>query len=96
MCHYAMEVFRILGGRIGVPLGPEKTVGPATQLIYLGFELCVPEMLARIPQDKLVKYTVVIQHFMQVSQVYSEGVPNIDWSSPVGDGHHCSRDAFYK
>ena len=45
-CHYAMDVFRILDGRIGVPLGPEKTVGPATQLIFLGFELCVPQMLA--------------------------------------------------
>ncbi len=26
-CYYAMEVFRNLDGRIGVPLGPEKTVG---------------------------------------------------------------------
>ncbi len=46
-CHYAMEVFRILESRIGVPLaGPEKTVGSATQLTFSGFELCVPQMLA--------------------------------------------------
>ncbi len=52
-CHYVMEVFRILDGRIGVPLGPEKTVGPATQLTILGFKLCVPQMLAQIPRDGL-------------------------------------------
>ena len=37
-CEYAMEVFRILAQHIGVPLSPEKTVGPARRLTFLGFE----------------------------------------------------------
>ena len=39
---------------LGLPLHPDKCVGPATRLVVLGIELDSQEMCARLPEDKLV------------------------------------------
>ena len=82
-----MKVFQVLADRIGVPLAPDKTVGPVQQLTFLGFELCVPQMLTRIPEDKLAKYTTQIMEFRQASkctlQEYQSVIGCLQWAAAV-------------
>lgn len=41
--------------RLGVPLAPEKCVGPTTCMVFLGIELDSVESCARLPSDKLTE-----------------------------------------
>ena len=41
---------------LSVPLAPGKTMGPSTNIIFLGIELCSENMLAKLPPDKLSSY----------------------------------------
>ena len=52
---------------IGLPLAPEKTVGPATSLVFLGIQLCSLEMKASLPQHKVQQYVQDIKQFMAKS-----------------------------
>ncbi len=48
-----MQVTRALFNRLGVPLAPEKIVGPTTELTYLGIVIDTEKMELRLPEDKL-------------------------------------------
>ena len=52
MCHY-----------LGVPLAPEKTVGPATVLQFAGITLDSVRQEARLPEEKLQKCRAMLQNF---------------------------------
>ena len=51
-CRNNMEITKSLFERLGVPLAPEKKVGPTTSLIYLGIEIDAENMVLRLPEDK--------------------------------------------
>ena len=50
-----LEKVKLLCLELGVPLAPEKTIGPSTIMPYLGIELDSVEFKARLPLDKLLK-----------------------------------------
>ena len=52
-CQHRMSIFSSLCGEMGIPLADEKTVGPATNIVFLGLEIDTVEMVIRIPFDKL-------------------------------------------
>ena len=45
---------------LGVPLAPEKLVGPTRQLTFLGIEIDSESLQLRLPQDKLEKLKLLI------------------------------------
>ena len=48
---------------LGVPLAPEKTVGPATVLQFAGITLDSVRQEARLPEDKLLKCRAMLLNF---------------------------------
>ena len=55
LCHRALLTFKSICRSLGVPLAPEKTVGPATSLPFLGIGLDTIEMQTTIPPDKITR-----------------------------------------
>ena len=55
VCAVNLEKVKLLCLELGVPLAPEKTIGPSTIMPYLGIELDSVEFEARLPLDKLLK-----------------------------------------
>ena len=68
-CANNLTKFLGLCGGLGVPMAPEKTVGPSTVLSFAGIELDTCKMEARLPRDKLCKCTTLIQLFLQRKKV---------------------------
>ena len=62
----ASNLSKFLGvcDELGVPMAPEKTVGPSTVLSFAGIELDTFKMEARLPQDKLSKCKALISNFL--------------------------------
>lgn len=50
-----MSALKDICSFLGVPLAPDKVVGPAQCVTYLGIEIDSRTMTARLPQDKLEK-----------------------------------------
>lgn len=48
-----MSIFSFICLELGVPLAHEKTLGPTTNLVYLGLEIDTINMSIRIPMEKL-------------------------------------------
>lgn len=65
LCQGDLDRFKQMCSNIGVPLAPEKTVGPATCLPFVGIELDTIKSEARLPPDKLTKCRDLIQDMMQ-------------------------------
>jgi hypothetical protein len=59
-CSQDMGAIRSLCGHLGVPLAPDKSVGPSRCLTYLGIELDTESMSARLPPDKLSKLQALL------------------------------------
>ncbi|KAM3928086.1 uncharacterized protein RB166_006214 [Leptodactylus fuscus] len=68
-CQFLLDSFRSLMSRFGVPLSPEKTVGPTTVLSFLGIELDSVSMVFRLPGDKLERLSDLLRGFLAVSKV---------------------------
>ena len=54
-CGMMLTTFQEICGGLGVPLAPEKTMGPVPALCYLGLEIDAAAGLVRVPRDKLEK-----------------------------------------
>lgn len=50
-----MTAFANVCLRLGIPIADEKTVGPCTNIEYLGLTIDSGELLVKIPQDKIEK-----------------------------------------
>ena len=59
-CLSALSTFKQLCLEIGVPLAPEKTVGPARSLEFAGIQLDTQRMQASLPPDKISKFMTSI------------------------------------
>ena len=64
MCQQDLSAFTNLCQEIGVPLAPDKTVGPSTAIPFLGIILDFVNHEARPPDDKLFKARELILTFL--------------------------------
>ena len=51
--------------RLGIPLAPEKMVGPTTELTYLGIVIDSAAMVTRLPPEKLHDLTSLLHVWHQ-------------------------------
>lgn len=58
-----MALLTMLFNKLNIPLSSKKTVGPVTELEYLGIILDSVNMLARLPQDKVQRLISMLQQF---------------------------------
>ena len=68
-CCVALRNFISLCNYLGVPIAPEKTVGPQTVLIFAGIELDTNTMEARLPNDKITKTKTFLSDFLRRKKV---------------------------
>lgn len=54
-CLQLMSCYENMCAEFGVPLAPEKTIGPSPCITYLGLEINTNEMMVKIPPEKLMK-----------------------------------------
>jgi hypothetical protein len=59
-CAKLMETFVEVCKELGVPLAEDKTIGPTTQIRFLGMEIDTFLMVVRIPQDKLERLKLML------------------------------------
>ena len=68
-CDNELKAFLRTCDELGVPMAPEKTVGPSCVLSFAGIELDTTIMEARLPSDKLTKCRTLIQDFITRKKV---------------------------
>jgi hypothetical protein len=64
-CCADLKNFLSLCEYLGIPIAPEKTVGPQTTLTFAGIELDTRLFEARLPADKIAKSKVLLSKFLQ-------------------------------
>ena len=64
LCQQQLDLFLMLCNYLGIPMAPEKTMGPATTLAFAGIELDSIQREARLPPDKLAKSGQLISTFL--------------------------------
>ena len=60
-CERDMWVVRALCRYLGVPLAPDKVVGPAQVMVYLGIEIDTVLGVVRLPADKLARAKALVE-----------------------------------
>ena len=68
-CLVQLENFLALCDYLGIPMAPDKTIGPSNVLSFAGIELDSNCMEARLPQDKLEKCISLIIDFSRRKKV---------------------------
>ena len=68
-CENLLSRFISLCNYLGVPIAPEKTVGPETELPFFGITLDSIRMEARLPEDKLEKCRTMLLDFYKRRKV---------------------------
>ena len=63
-CCVHLKNFLSLCDYVGVPIAPEKTVGPRTTLTFAGIELDTVMLEARLPADKIAKTQALLLSFL--------------------------------
>lgn len=63
-CAHQLAVFLKFCDEVGVPMAPEKTLGPSRVLPFMGIDLCSISMQARLPMDKVHRCTAEIKCFL--------------------------------
>ena len=77
LCQGDLRRFQQMCAAIGVPLAPEKTVGPSTCLPFVGIELDTIRAEARLPPDKLAKCQRIIQELLQQQKATLKSVQSL-------------------
>ena len=68
-CAHNLAKFIGMCDELGVPMAPEKTVGPSSVLSFAGIELDTCKMEARLPLDKLSKCRLLLNDFLTRKKV---------------------------
>ena len=63
-CSDDLNTFKLICKEIGVPLAPNKTVGPSQIITYLGIEFDTVKTTIRLPTDKLEKSRALINEVL--------------------------------
>ena len=69
LCKQKLDLFLMLCQYLGIPMAPEKTIGPSSTISFAGIELDSVLMEARLPPDKLVKCQDLISGFLRRRKV---------------------------
>ncbi|KAJ1088356.1 hypothetical protein NDU88_001513 [Pleurodeles waltl] len=85
-CKVALENFQSLMGDLGVPLAPEKTVGPCTALSFLGIELDTVDMVTRLPGEKKRVMLETVRSMIQKRKVAVKEIEALLLSGERYDG----------
>ena len=62
---------------LGIPMAPEKTVGPSTTLAFAGIQLNTALMEARLPQEKLDKCWDLLSTFLRRRKVTLQDIQSL-------------------
>ena len=68
-CQSSLNRFLCLCHELGIPIAPDKTVGPSTTLTFAGIELDSIKYEARLPPEKIAKCVETIQAFLKRKKV---------------------------
>ena len=68
-CSRELSLFLELCSDLGIPMAPEKTVGPSTVLSFAGIELDTVRSEARLPQDKVMRCTFMLSDYLKRKNV---------------------------
>ena len=68
-CQMALDQFSAICLDLGVPLAPEKTVGPAQVLEFAGIRLDTVDMAASLPPDKVSKFMGYLESMLSAKSV---------------------------
>jgi len=68
-CQALLEKFKEICATLGVPLAPDKTIGPASKLTFLGLQIDSVVQTVSVPQNKLEKITEKVQAAMQAKEL---------------------------
>ena len=63
-CQSNIDLMLVACRRLGVPIAPEKCAGPASVMVFLGFELNTDEMVIRLPHGKLQRILSLIREWV--------------------------------
>jgi len=74
LCKTYLEIFLEICSKIGIPMAPEKTVGPSTLLTFLGIELDTVRQEARLPLEKIQKCLSMSEMFLRRKKVTLEEI----------------------
>lgn len=69
LCHSQLNIFLDMCYYLGIPIAPEKTIGPSQILSFAGIELDSCLMEARLPLDKVEKCIGIISDFLKQKRV---------------------------
>jgi hypothetical protein len=64
-CNQYLQSWQSMCKYLGVPLAEDKTVGPSTNIVFLGIKLCSVSMVACLPTDKLEKYKETLNYLLK-------------------------------
>ena len=64
ICQHNLDQMLAICRRLGVPVAPAKCEGPATVLVFLGFELDTINMVVRLPQAKLQRTLALVREWV--------------------------------
>ena len=76
-CQLALDRFVIICRDIGVPLAPDKTVGPVRILDFAGIRLDTIDMSASLPPDKISKFSQAIESMIQAKSVRLKDIQSL-------------------
>ena len=76
-CQHQLDTFLMLCNYLGIPMAPEKTVGPSTTLAFAGIELDTALMETRLPQEKLDKCRELLSAFLPRRKVTLQEIQSL-------------------
>ena len=77
LCRKQLDLFLLLCSYLGIPMAPEKTVGPSQIISFAGIQLDSILMEARLPQEKLDKCQALISPFLKLRKVSLQEIQSL-------------------
>ena len=68
-CSRELSLFLELCSYLGIPMVPDKTVGPSTVLSFAGIELDTVHSEACLPHDKVMRCTSMLSDYLKRRKV---------------------------
>ena len=77
LCLQHRDKFLNICQQLGVPIAPDKTTAPATDTTFLGIKLDTKSQVAKLPPEKLAKYTMHLKEVMQKNKLKREDLESL-------------------
>ena len=76
-CQQALDLFTCICQDIGVPLAPDKTVGPTMIIDFAGIRLNTIDMYASLPPDKVSKFSLALDDMIGAKSVQLKQIQSL-------------------